>query len=210
MSVKKANLYNGVTSFGQAIQVVMSRPSEPAFLSKGNPDDPISFDVPREFYLERYQKLLDASPDKSDDNKKKITKIALKKFDKPNVAFILSFLKRKDMFSVYFPFHRQLAARLIDMFQKCKSLDQLLLYAVYCRDQVNPVLFNYALTIAVLNREDTKDVILPSAVETFPDRFFRGTVFSKAREELTVVPDGSRVSINNIYGISLETINCTE
>lgn len=64
--------------------------------------------------------------------------------------------------------------------------------AVYARDRVNPQLFNYALSVAILHRPDTKGLDLPRFVESFPDKFVDSKVFERVREEATIVPTGSR------------------
>lgn len=67
--------------------------------------------------------------------------------------------------------------------------------AVYARDRVNPVLFNYALSVALLHRPDTKGLNLPLFAETFPEKYVDSKVFRELREETTVVPDGQRMPI---------------
>lgn len=67
--------------------------------------------------------------------------------------------------------------------------------AVYARDRLNPLLFNYALSVAMLHRPDTKDVPLPRLFENFPDKFVDSRVLQQIREEATIVPDGSRIPI---------------
>lgn len=76
-----------------------------------------------------------------------------------------------------------------------RNIDDLQTVAVYARDRVNPVLFNYALSVAILHRPDTKDMNLPLFAETFPEKFVDSKVFREIREEATVVPDGQRMPI---------------
>ncbi|KAG5886327.1 hypothetical protein JTB14_034790 [Gonioctena quinquepunctata] len=76
-----------------------------------------------------------------------------------------------------------------------RSVDDLLSVAVYTRDRVNPYLFNYALSVALLHRPDTQDVDLPSFIRSFPDKYVDSKVFAKAREEANIVPEGSRMPI---------------
>lgn len=83
-----------------------------------------------------------------------------------------------------------------------RNVDDLLAVAVYARDRVNPYLFNYALSVAILHREDTQDLDVPSIIHSFPDKYVDSKVFSKAREDATVVPEGSRVR-NNLRKLSL-------
>lgn len=88
-----------------------------------------------------------------------------------------------------------------------RNVDDLLSVAVYTRDRVNPYLFNYCLSVALLHRPDTQDLDLPSFIHSFPDKYVDSKVFAKAREEATVVPEGSRVRTVCIYlEISLNKI----
>lgn len=74
--------------------------------------------------------------------------------------------------------------------------------AAYCRDRVNPYLYQYALSIALLHRPDTKNYPIPSHLSSFPELFMDRSVFAQAREEVNVVPQGSRVSYLLSYFLS--------
>lgn len=77
-----------------------------------------------------------------------------------------------------------------------RSTDDLLACAVYARDRVNPYLFQYAYACALIHRPDTKDVVIPSIIETFPNKFVDSKVLGKLKEETYVVKDsGLRQSI---------------
>lgn len=90
--------------------------------------------------------------------------------------------------------------------------------ALYCRDRVNPAMFNYCLSVAMLHRyyfyltiiifyltthhftftfeiyrPDTRGTQIPTLVQNFPDRFFDSTVFAQAREEAQIVNPELRV-----------------
>lgn len=67
--------------------------------------------------------------------------------------------------------------------------------ALYARDRVNPFLFNYALSVVILHRDDTKDLQIPLFVETFPEKFLDSKVFARIREEAFLIPDGLRKPI---------------
>lgn len=79
-----------------------------------------------------------------------------------------------------------------------RDIEDLKSVAVYARERVNPYLFNYAFSVALLHRNDTRDLDIPSFVTSFPDKFVDGTVLQKGREELEIIPDGSRVNMNYI------------
>lgn len=137
-------------------------------------------------------------------------RVSVKQISVPNLGDILD-LPRHSNFSLFVPKHRRLAGKLINIFlgennntiklniddfffAGVRSIDDLLSVAVYCRDRVNPYLFNYSLSVALLHRPDTKDVDIPSFIRSFPDKFVDSQVFVRAREEASIVPEGSRVS----------------
>lgn len=75
-----------------------------------------------------------------------------------------------------------------------RNLDDFRSAVVYARDRVNPFLFNYAFSVAMLHRKDTRHLEIPTLPEVFPDKFMDGEIFSKAREETTIVDsDEARV-----------------
>lgn len=76
-----------------------------------------------------------------------------------------------------------------------RSVDELLTVTVYARDRLNPLLFNYALSVAILHRPDTKDMNIPLVSELFPGKFMDSQVFRQIREEVHVVPEELRVPI---------------
>lgn len=71
------------------------------------------------------------------------------------------------------------------------DVNSLTAIAAYCRDRLNPYMFQYALTVALAHRPDTKNIAVPSVVQVFPDQFVDPKVFRKLREE-ALVPIGSR------------------
>lgn len=77
-----------------------------------------------------------------------------------------------------------------------RTYEDFLSVAVYCRDRLNPNMFIYALSVAILHRPDTKDLPVPPLTEVFPDKYMDSGIFSRAREEANVVPEGARVCIN--------------
>ena len=60
-----------------------------------------------------------------------------------------------------------------------RTLDDFLSAAVYARSHVNPYLFAYAFSVALLHREDTRGVEIPSAADLFPDKYVDRAVFSQ-------------------------------
>ncbi|KAG8238619.1 hypothetical protein J437_LFUL018537 [Ladona fulva] len=76
-----------------------------------------------------------------------------------------------------------------------RTYEDFLSAAVYCRGRINPYMYVYALSVAILHRPDTKGLRLPSLAEIFPDKYVDGGVFARAREESNVLQDGMRTPI---------------
>lgn len=189
-------------SFKKAIDLIFCRMHEPAFIAKGNAEHQQAFNVPDTFIDSRYGALkasiAKANAARADETGVKpdnVRQIVLKSTSLPNIKYVLDVLRRADMFSLFIPTHRKIAQRLIEFFRSAKTLDELQTCAVFARDHINPFLFNYTLSVALLNRNDTADVMLPTCAELFPDRFLNCSIFQNAWEELAVVPDDARAPI---------------
>lgn len=74
-----------------------------------------------------------------------------------------------------------------------RNIDDLVSMSAACRERVNPYLFNYALSVAILHRPDTRNLQVPPLLEAFPDKFVEGSIFNKARRESEIFLSGSRV-----------------
>lgn len=79
-----------------------------------------------------------------------------------------------------------------------RTVDDLLSMAAYSRDRVNPEMFAYCLSVAILHRPDTKDLPIPNLAEIFPAKYLDSAIFSRAQEAANVVPAGQRVLALNI------------
>lgn len=182
-------------SYKKTLDLIFFRPSEPAFIPKGNTDIQKRFDLPESFIGDNYKDVVSKIiENENKESKKHPTKISVTDLKIPDIHFTKD-IGRREQFSIYIPLHREIACRLTELFMKCETLSDLESLAVYCRDYINPILFNYALTLAILHRKDCQDFLIPSASELFPDKFVRGTAFRGLREELQAVPEGSRVRI---------------
>jgi hypothetical protein len=74
-----------------------------------------------------------------------------------------------------------------------RNIDDLVSMSAACRERVNPYLFNYALSVAILHRPDTRNLQVPPLFEAFPDKFVDGAIFNQARRESEIFLSGSRV-----------------
>ncbi|XP_013167402.1 PREDICTED: phenoloxidase subunit 2-like [Papilio xuthus] len=96
-------------------------------------------------------------------------------------------------FSLFLPKHQEAATEVIDTLMRVpeNSLQDFLSTCVYARVNLNPQLFNYCLSVALMHRNDTKEVRIQNFAETFPSKFLNSTVFAQARESAAVIPKGT-------------------
>jgi tyrosinase len=97
--------------------------------------------------------------------------VKVKKLDQlPNLAFAMQ-LDRDGAFSLFLENHILIASKLIDVLMAPKTIEDLMSLASYIRDRINPYLFQYAFSVVIAHRADTKDLNIPSFLETMPDQF---------------------------------------
>ncbi|XP_017755476.1 PREDICTED: phenoloxidase 2-like [Eufriesea mexicana] len=172
------------------ILYLFDRPSEPVYVPKG--DNKVAFDIPPDYLPEKYRSVAVQVFNRFNDDTQ--SKLQVKQITLPDLSIPMQ-LGRNSPFSLFIPAHRRIATRLIDIFMGMRTYDDFLSVAVYCRDRVNPNMFIYALSVAILHRPDTKDLPVPPLTEVFPDKYVDGGIFSRAREEANIVPEGSRIPI---------------
>lgn len=73
------------------------------------------------------------------------------------------------------------------------NVDQFFSACVYARERVNPHMFVYAASVALLHRNDTRHIQIPPNCEVLPELYVDGSIFARAKEEVGVIPSGSRV-----------------
>lgn len=76
-----------------------------------------------------------------------------------------------------------------------RTVDDLIALAAYCRDRVNSQMFVYSLSVTILNRPDTKRLKLPNLHEIMPNVFFDSSILKYVKEDVNILPPGTRVSV---------------
>lgn len=94
-----------------------------------------------------------------------------------------------------------MASHLIKILVGMRNYDDFLSACVYYHDRVNPQLYIYCISVAIMHRSDTENLPLPPLCETFPDKFIPRSVLSQAREDANLLAPGNRV--NNFYYLIL-------
>ncbi|XP_045539195.1 phenoloxidase subunit 1-like [Papilio machaon] len=166
------------------------RPTEPCFMQKG--EEKVVFDIPDHYYPEKYKALSSSLSNRFGNDAKRT--IPIRNIALPNLNFAKQ-LPYNDQFSVFLPTHRQMAGRLIDIFLGMRDIDDLTSILSYCQLHINPYMFNYCLSVALLHRDDTKGMNIPTLTETFPDKFMDPKVFRQARQSTNVVKKGPRLPV---------------
>lgn len=162
----------------------------PNFFLKDN--GKTAFELPQDYYTDRYKPIgLELASRFGDDVEKRVSLVSVAP---PDLTFANS-LKRTAGFSLFNQKHKEIAAQLTKIFLDTPDASTLLSTAAYVKDRVNVYLFQYSLSVALQHRPDTRDIDLPSIVQTFPDQFIDPSAFPKAREELSLVSQENRMNI---------------
>ncbi|KAI4454575.1 larval storage protein/phenoloxidase [Holotrichia oblita] len=143
---------------------LFDRPTEPMFRVKGKK----SFQLPEEYVTDRYKGISVEIANRFAGDADEVVKVD--KAPIPDLGDITS-LGRRDNFSLFIPKHRDISAKLINIFLKARNVKELLSIATYAHDRVNPYLFIYCFSVALIHRPDTKGLKIPNQIQTFPDKY---------------------------------------
>jgi hypothetical protein len=171
-----------------AIQLLFQRVNEPVFTPREG--GRVALNVPPSFYTDRYK---DAVPDLQSrfGGDEVQVRIPILEVNQPNLAFAEEITKTGS-FSLFIQKHREIAGQLVKIFLDLPDKQTFLSVAAYARDRLNPVLYQYALSVAVAHRPDTKNINIPSIVQMFPDRFVQPGTFAALRNEANIATQENR------------------
>lgn len=185
-SKKVTAKFSKETSAG--LSLLFRRANEPVFATRHGS---VGFSVPKNFLSSRFQDLQEAP---SLGTYSIQNKIELLEITPPNLDFALA-IPREGGFSLFNEKHKEIAGRLITLFMTYENPDELMSNAAFAKDRLNPYLFQYALSVATNHREDTRDIEVPSVVQTFPDQFVDPIVFNRIRQEAAIADEGQRQAV---------------
>ncbi|KAK3918238.1 Phenoloxidase 2 [Frankliniella fusca] len=169
------------------LQYLFDRPAEPIFTVKEGDKSrkQVALDLPDEYLTDRQKELGTEVISRFGE---KAERIPVQRINLPDLRFAARIGKRAP-FSLFLPEHRQIAGKLIQVFLGMRNLEDFWSCASFARNHFNPYLFNYAYSVALLHRDDTKEAHLPPLSELFPDKYVDGSVFTEAREEANTAID---------------------
>ncbi|XP_055605244.1 phenoloxidase 8-like [Uranotaenia lowii] len=169
---------------------LFQRPGEPLFVTKSS--GKVYYDLPENTLRERYRPIGQALAERFGADAP--IRVPVKDVGKPDISFALE-IPRRGPFTLFGKAHREIAGKLVEMFMDQPDVDDMLGLAAYCRSRLNPDLFQYALSVAVQHRKDTRKVAIPSALQTFPEKFADPVVMTKLMEEGRAVDPGNRMAV---------------
>ncbi|XP_043275465.1 phenoloxidase 2-like [Venturia canescens] len=170
---------------------LLERPFEPVFIPKGPVN--ISFKLIPESLPERFQPFINEIHNSyCEDPKNSVVRV--KNISLPDLSIPMR-LDRNESFTLFSEHHREMAADLINTFMGMRTFDDFLAVAASSRDHLNPQLFFYALSVAILHRKDTRNIPIPPLHGVFPERFFERSIFPKIQEQSNIMPAGSRIPV---------------
>nr|AGR40404.1 hexamerin 1 precursor [Lepidocampa weberi] len=101
------------------------------------------------------------------------------------------------IFSIYHPEDRHQAIKFFEALYYAKDFQTFYKTAVYTRYVANEQMFVYALTTAVLHREDTRGVRLPPQYEIFPEHFINSRAIYQAYKQKGLNKEPVTVEVKN-------------
>uniref|UniRef100_A0A182MQC6 Hemocyanin N-terminal domain-containing protein n=1 Tax=Anopheles culicifacies TaxID=139723 RepID=A0A182MQC6_9DIPT len=131
-------------SDNRKLLALLQRPLEPTFYPKDNGKTLI--DLPESYLTDRYKPIGDTLQTRFSSEAD--TRIAVRASTLPDIAFAEAIPRRGD-FSLFIPKHREIAGNLIDLFINQPDVDTLMSAGSYARDRLNPILFQYAMAVAI-------------------------------------------------------------
>nr|P02241.3 RecName: Full=Hemocyanin D chain; Short=HcD [Aphonopelma sp.]CAB89499.1 hemocyanin subunit d [Aphonopelma californicum (nom. dub.)] len=92
----------------------------------------------------------------------------------------VGFLPRGTLFSCFHEEHLAEAETLAEALVEAKNFDDFIALATNARAVVNEGLYAFAMSVAILSRDDCNGVVLPPIQEVFPDRFVPAETINRA------------------------------
>jgi len=92
------------------------------------------------------------------------------------------FLPRGHIFTVFNDVHLQQAIAFFKVLYYAKDYDMFYKVAVWGRQYVNEGIYLYALSVAIVHRQDTYGIVLPPIYEIYPYYFYSSDVISKVHK----------------------------
>lgn len=118
-----------------AVTLLFQRPNEPLFTAKDN--GKTIFEVPPEFYTERYESIGAVVTDRLGEDAERT--IPLRKIQPPNLEFTRP-IQIRGPFSLFNRQHQRIAGELVEILLQT-PVDDVVSMAAYIKDRVNPYLF---------------------------------------------------------------------
>lgn len=133
-----------------ALKLLFQRPNEPLFTAKD--DGKTVFELPPEFYTERYKTIGITTSTRLGEDADRI--IRLRSIQPPNLDFTKS-IPIHGSFSLFNKTHQQIAGQLIELFLNVSEQD-FISTAAYVKDRVNPYLYLVSVISSICSGKKKK------------------------------------------------------
>lgn len=175
----------------KALELLSQRPLEPVFTARD--DGKAVLDIPDSFYDKQYADVKNNIQERFGENVD--IKIPLRDLQENIDLSFAAPLGKRRQFSLFNPLHRQIAAKVLKIFMDAPSPESFISICAYCKDRLNPYLFQYCFAVATQHRKDLGVQPIKPIAEIFPKNFIEPSVFQDARAEASIVQNpGERVS----------------
>ncbi|XP_052739225.1 phenoloxidase 1 [Bicyclus anynana] len=170
-------------------KVLFDRPNEPMVSPKGNEN--VLFQLTEQFLGDDYKTNGIEINNRFGEKANRV--VPLKSLQRVPAFTKARKLPADAEFSVFLPAHQEMADEVIDELLAVpeNQLQDLLSTCVFARVNLNPQLFNYCYSVALMHRNDTSNIPIQNFAETFPSKFVDSKVFAKARESAAVADKGA-------------------
>lgn len=172
----------------ESLELLYDRPGEPMINTKG--EDKVLFELTEQFLPPEYINNGLELNNRFGDEEEVSRKVILKNLERLPEFKKASQLPSDADFSLFLPSHQEMANEVIDVLMSVteNQLQDFLSTCVYARINLNPQLFNYCFSVALMHRKDTRQVKIKNFAEVFPSKFLDSQVFTQARETAAVIP----------------------
>ncbi|XP_050666694.1 phenoloxidase 1-like isoform X1 [Leptidea sinapis] len=178
-----------MSNVSKSLGLLFDRPNEPMVTPKG--DQNVVFQLTEQFLSDDYKNNGIEINNRFGEKASEI--IPLEKLKRVPKFKKAKKLPRDADFSLFLPAHKEMADEVLDALMTVpeNQLQQFLSTCIYCRVNLNPQLFNYCFSVALMHRPDTKSVTIANFAETFPSKFMTSKAFAQARETAAIASQGA-------------------
>lgn len=125
---------------------LFERPFEPIFATKESTEGKVAFEVPKDFYTDRYKTVANSVSTRVGVEKS----IRVHEVQHPDLKFTER-IPIQGGFSLFNPLHQDIAGQLVQLLLDQPDADTFFTVSTYIRDRINPYLFQVRFSILLFS-----------------------------------------------------------